>query len=260
VKKDEKPFEIEVHGHWVDDPSTGRYWRDFKGIIEGIRGQRFDCGDGTELMMVDFEDIASTRVGGQWKGLQAALGHGEAWSFVLKMLSYEPFARTKYPVLSSPVNLTSGVGSHTTSLTVPYSGTAEGEPTYQFIFTVPSGVILQSIQLSNDTQGQIIIVPLSVSNGTYTLLIDASGGVGGSPPILTPNNNYYGLLAFNSLGYGCTLNGVQDKDFSGSIPTLQPSTTIPPTSIINNFTATVTATGALTTATFQYLSPTRFRR
>lgn len=148
-------------------------------------------------------------------------------------------------------------GQWTTNLSVSYPGTAPGEPTWQVTLVVPSGVTVTGVSLQNTVTGETITVTgLTVTNGTYYLLLDACGGSGSG----SPNNNGYGLLAINSNGYGATLSGTGDVDFTGVVPTLAQAQGVPPVATSNTMVVTLTANGQLTSAQLQWLAPARYVR
>lgn len=145
----------------------------------------------------------------------------------------------------------------TTSLVIANPGTAFAEPTWQFSLVIPSGVTVTLVRIQNSTTGEICTVQsLTLTNGTYYILMDACGGNG----VNSPNNNGYGLLAVASNGYGATVSGAGDVDFIGTPPTLAEATGVPPSATNNSITVTLIANGQLTSANLNYLAPSRWIR
>ena len=261
IRDDDKPLTVEIHGQWAD--GGGKYWEDFKAALMAQARTRLTRGDGTQFQMVDVLDIAHTPI--------AQSGEGSAtpqrlYGYVAKVQSYEPFARETSPAMQSLGSLNNGNGTFTTTFTVNYSGTAYAEPTWQMALAIPSGVTVSAAGVQNTTTGENASVSgLSLTNGTFYVLFDAVWGPRNSPAT-TPDNNSYGLLATNSLGYGCTVyqsgGSATDTDFTGRVPTLVESSApqLPPVANPNTIVASVTATAALTSATLSVLAPKRYMR
>lgn len=255
IKEDTLPLDFEVRGTWIDDTANLKFWRDFKAAMLNQVMQPFDYGDNTEFRSVDVLDIAHVRHSGI---TQPPNSNAEVMVYTAKCRSYEPYSRSKSPALSANQALNNGNGTFTTSFNVSYAGTAPGEPTWQVTLVVPVGVIVTQVKLQNTLTGETCTIgSLSITNGTYIMLIDTCGGgnLGN-----TPNNSGYGLLGIASLGYGITLSGTGDVDFTGNPPTLAQAAGIPPVATVNPMVATIVANGVLTSAILNYLAPARWIR
>lgn len=161
-------------------------------------------------------------------------------------------------------------GTTAASPSISYPGSAPAEPTWQVALVIPNGVTVTQVSLQNVSSGEpTCTVPnLSLTNGTFYLLLDCSGaGVPSAGPATTPNNNGYALLAHNTVGFGVTLystgTGQVDQDFTGKPPHVVPSASpsIPPTPMVNTLALSVVSTGgAPTSVTLSALAPARYYR
>jgi hypothetical protein len=253
IREDTLPLTFEVRGTFIDASGSQKFWRDFKAAMMNQVQQPFDHGDGTEFRAVDCVDVVHTRKGGVF----AATNNAEMMLYSAKCLSYEPYARSKGPALSAGTALNNGNGTFTTTVNVSYAGTAPGEPTWQVTLVVPNGITVTQVRIQNTTTGETCTCAgLTITNGTFYLLMDACGGGASN----TPNNNGYGLLAIASNGFGATLSGTGDIDFTGNPPTLAVATGVPPVAMLNVAVVSLTANGALTSATLNWLAPSRWYR
>lgn len=257
IKEDAKPLEFEIRGWWIDDSVNSKYWRDFHALLQNQSQVPFDLGDGTEFRMIDVKDVAHQRHSGQFVG---ASGNKEAYTYSAKCLSYEPYARTRAVTLDIFKDFgAAAVGMNIFSGNYNYTGTGPGEPTWQWKLVVPSGCTVTSVIVQNGTTGETCTVSgLAITNGTYYLLIDACGGNNSGN---TPNNNSYALLATTSNGFGVTLTGTGDVDWTGNPPTMKQSIAVPPTVTANSITATVVVAGApATSIILSLVCPSRWIR
>ena len=259
VKEDAKELQIQIKGWWAD--GAGSYWRDFKAACLTQKRVNLVLGDGTRFEWVDCIALPGVLLASD---LSDMAHPNQRWAWVMQLLTYEPVAREIAPTLQSLGNLATGAGTNTTNLTIPYAGTFFTEPAWQWTLVIPAGQSVTALNLQNTTTGESCTYAPSggIAAGTWTVLMDASGGVVSQ----TPNNNQYGVLTFNSPERGVSIQqsggAVLDQDFTGQVPTLIPSPApaVPPVAYNNTLVATVTATAALTTATLSVLAPKRYIR
>lgn len=256
VKDDAQPLNITVVGLWAD--GGGKYWRDFAGALLGQPRTMLTLGDGTRYEWVDITEVSRKRVGGAAAGTSTP---AELWAYSAKAMSYEPYARDVSPSLVTLGACTTGNGTNNTTFTVNYGGSAFAEPTWQFTIVIPAATTVSQVKLANAQTGETCTWTGTLNaSSTYYLQMDASGGVVGQ----TPSNNQYGVLNNSTTGRGVTLYqaSATQVDFTGQMPTLVPggTMTIPPTAFANQITATITATGALTTCSLAYIAPNRWYR
>lgn len=260
IREDYKPTVIDVKGIWRD--GGGKYWRDFKAALYTQQQVNFTLGDGTRWEMVDVIDITESQ---QTSAKAGTSTPDQAFKYLAKVQTYEAFARETGPTLQSTGSLVVG----TSNFTVNCVGSVFSEPTWQVQMVVPNGTTVTQVKIQNSTSGETCtVLPSGVTNGTFYVLMDASGGVVPSTgTVPTPGNNGYGLLATNSFGYGCTLypsgGAPVDQDYTGRIPTLipSPSPSVPVANNPNSIAVTIAATGGgLTSAALSVLAPARYIR
>jgi hypothetical protein len=275
VKEDQKPLNVDVRGYFAD--GGGVYWRDWKAALLTQSRADFVLGDGTCFKYADVVEVNGTQTAAV-AALTAAPQVLRAWT--MKVQCYEPYVREIAPTLQTLGNLNTGNGNIATTFNVAYAGTAFAEPTWQFLVVVPSGVTVTGMGISNAATGEASYVvgnptwlngagtPILLGSSTAQqwVLFDASGGGIGSnaPPYPTPGNNLYQLTA-GTYGYGATIGNASanvDWPWVGQLPTLIPNPTpsVPPTPYTNVISASITATGALTSAVLQVLAPKRYIR